>query len=417
MKRTIKETNWNESKYYVKKVNPALFCIIDNIPEKHHDKLYLASYLFGDSIVKSGDLYIPSTSGDLIGVKQQRTLPSLAYSAIPLALPLNRTCEVFMMLEEKSIPLALIQAGEPFGAFEITNYLFNRNTHAVYHVSAGVNSLFLLPKLTNARKMMALQKKYKLSPDDDLRYFHQQKEVFTRILNYKNSPSDWSCEVLLFGEKWFSKKNDLTLYFIEQAWRQAQDAIYRTKLSSIWRAFTEIVVKKRLRPNLVLSDTVKHLLAIGLGRTPGFFPATTKDESAAPIQRIQHIITDDYGLNSYHPTIMIPAISEEKLYYSLNHPVLIDSYSQGITDSFTLMKNLEQVKFMLDLLSNFQSKMTSEFLKFSFDYFHLNSTDLDSSILSSEEIPKYDQRFSDKNKFCANSLFWRGTISINRTIS
>lgn len=216
----------------------------------------------------------------------------------------------------------------------------------------------------------------------------------------------------------FFQKNGLT-------WQGSE--FFRNQF--MWDLALSLIQQQRnIKPNPYIADTVKHLLAMGVGALPGFAPAL--DDHAAPVRRLQEIFTTIYQLQDYAPIIMQPQFFSLKqkesrpIYYSLQYPTTIE-FSPRSREGSTKIFDLYEIrsllnKYLNDIASdklNVKGTLVYELPeKVQYDFFH---TDIENytGIRLSKEIPEEDAAFkrvlANVNKrFPANSTFIRGCIRI-----
>ncbi len=98
-------------------------------------------------------------------------------------------------------------------------------------------------------------------------------------------------------------------------------------------------------------DTIKHLLAIGIGTVPGL--ATGIDDSSAPISGLQKVFLEDYGLKKYAPVIIhsqhYSFQNPRPVYYSLQLPTTM-SFSPKSNRASSVMVELRELKHVMEIL-------------------------------------------------------------------
>lgn len=427
--REIQEVTWPTVREEVKRVNPELTKIIDSIDPDQKYKLIKVSYSFGDLIVDQGFLQLPDNQGKIYPVSSKHIDPhiqkQLAYSPIPLSLLLNKVSEVFIMDNERVIPLKVLEPGNLFGTFETLNFIFQIPSQPLWYVSAGSRIIFTLPKISESSGLKRLRLHYEIPADTSLRLLSEHWDLFKKIANHKNFNDPWQSQLILFTEKWFDfDKNDVRWlkflrYLFEQGWLQSQRIIQKEQFGVFWQKYHRAITHRRLRPTLYLSDTFKHLLLIASGESPAFIPV--QSNLVAPIRGLQKALLDIYQLkNNYIPTMMCTGLPNQKkhnlIYYSLSFPTLLEGSPESKNTSSTIMLDLRDIKLLMNTLLRDSSIEHSFLKKVTFDYFHVED-DIYNEIQSSKLIPKEDNRFADTTfpdlDFCSTSPFWRGCIRIS----
>lgn len=435
----IETLTWKEARKQVFAVNKPLAKVIDEIDPSNKYKLIKASYSYGDLIVQNGETYLPTSPDEIVPISSNKIdsklQAQLNYNSIPLALIINKSCEVFVGANDMApepcyrvVPLNSVNAGSMFGTFETMNYLTNRKSSSIWNVSAGARTIFMLPRVADNVGLRKLRLQYKIPSTMRIQHASDHWQVFKTITKHKKLKQDWKCEVLFFTKDWLELKNSrawesLRRHFYKEAWLQSQYAIEKISFGLAWQTFINAISSRNLRPRPYLADTVKHLFLIGTGTAPAIVPANSKQTDIAPISDIQQAFIETYLLKRYSPTIMYsPALDTPNkqlpLYYSLAHPTLLEGSPQNSRSS-TIMLDLKDIKELIDTLKDRAGDMPNNiFTKWvNFDYFHTNSEMYD-DIQSSVDIPNKDMRFLEDKKqfpdrdFCSKSLFWRGCIRI-----
>ena len=193
--------------------------------------------------------------------------------------------------------------------------------------------------------------------------------------------------------------------------------------------FSIIRERKSLQTNSFIADTVKTLLAIAVKGIPAFAPAI--DNIAAPIEGLQKIYTEVYGLNQYLPTFMtlhnfdFQEENPRPTYYSLQFPTAIQfapkssKHTSLLTDLNDLQVGLSQTLSTLKT-NQFNIEQTPLYYivdEVNFDFYH-NNVGQYNNIKESAEIFKYDDSFSncfyqgDNASHPNSASFLRGCIKI-----
>lgn len=425
---------WEEARDEVQAINPGLARAIDAVdPDKRHP-LVRARYRFGDLIVKNGEAFLPSPEGVVPTYDQlvQHALgDQLSYSSIPLFLVLKNTCEVFIDLPSRAVPLNLLYPGSFLGLFESMDAIFKRTSSDKWSVSAGARNIFTLPKISEINGFNALKMRYGLSDDMRPESLMSHWRLFSAIAAHSNFQQPWYCDVLFFTKNWLINSSNVQTdfdwshfkYFLfSNAWHQAQFAISKINMDAEWEQILESLVLRRLKPLSYLTDQIKHILLIASKRWPGFKPADTLDQ-AAPVSGLQKVITEEYGLKKYYPTILHTSSLEQDinapLYCSLLYPVLLEGFPADLSTS-TLMSTLRQIKILLDTIEPVLNNTRSGREKVNFDYFHVE-TDKYGEIKKSDQLPPFDKRLLEnaslfpERTFCASSSFWKGAVCISKS--
>ncbi|MCK4608289.1 MAG: hypothetical protein KAT71_02300 [Gammaproteobacteria bacterium] len=430
----IKKVSWEEIRVQVKNVNKELFQVIDNLSPGPDYTLYKAVHPFGHESVKGGTLFLPDKDGHAVSLldhSDKEMRDDLSYNVLsnPVSLVLKNSFEIFMAMEQHTIPFALVPEGKLISTWLVLEPGVNHQPAFLWNVSAGARSMFMLPKISINSKYNQLKRLYNLNsevPDTLLK----QVDFFRELANSDDFGQSWSAEILYFGKNWFKHLNDK-----HQAWVEFYNYLYKNtwggsgfmRTEFFWNLVFSLIQKKRnLRPNPYIADTTKHILAMGVGAYPGFAPAT--DDSAAPISRLQEIIINDYKLEGYAPIIMHPSYfsmyqKTSPIYYSLQYPTTFNfsptskKTSNKIIDlleiQYLLQKYLSEI--VTDSLNINGTPLASIPTQVQYDFFHSNPERYN-EVIDSDQLSVDDTRFLSAfsgRKFSAKTPFLRGCIRIS----
>lgn len=430
IKRTqanIRQVTWEQARTKVKKVNPALFRIIDELDPPKELELFIAQIPFGQEPVRRGVLYLPDNQGNLVKYNDNilnKKLQKLAYNVgtNPVSLILQNSLEIYLNMKNHTIPFIIAPPGALISAWS----MLNPNSYQpafIWHVSAGARSLFMLSKISLDRKHNRLAQYLDISLDKPEHYANHG-DAFRKIYESEHFKEDWYTEVLYFSKEWFDKLQD-------PAWIKFAKYLYESywKKTEFWHGeflwdliFSMIQQEKNLKPNPYVADTVKHLFAMSVGAYPGFAPAI--DNSAAPISRLQELYKEIYQLE-YAPIIMHPAYFQPKqnrsIYYSLAYPTTTSFSAKSkrtankITESKEiyrlLNKYLDSIK--VDELNLYNSPLAKLPDLVEFEFYH--SSETSKEIHSSKFLSANDKNFmfGKNGKFPDKSPFLRGCIGLS----
>ena len=156
LKANFKRVSWDDVKNDVLDARPDLYSVIDALPSKNDFPLIKATYPFGCLIVDKGGISKAYCKSD----KEENLIDSqLQYSKIPLGLLLDKSSEAFVELDDRIIPLDLLNKGNFLGNFELMNKFAKIEVQPPWSVSAGLRSIFLLQKVSNNVGQKRLKKK------------------------------------------------------------------------------------------------------------------------------------------------------------------------------------------------------------------------------------------------------------------
>ena len=317
------------------------------------------------------------------------------------------------------------------GLFESMDTLYCEPSSAAWSISAGAKTLFMLPKLNERSGFRRLRMAYDIDPNLQPRYLTDHWQLFQAMARHENFGQPWQNEILFFTKNWlFHPKMDIDWmkfkdYLIKNAWHQIQFAVSKVSVNLTWEHCSKVIATRNLKPIPYLVDHIKHILLIALGRWSGFKVADTNHQ-VAPIDGLQHAITEIYGLKNHIPTILHLSQTEQPinrpLYYSLSFPTLIEGLPQRINNTSTRMIDIRDIKQIIDVLiptfEALRGTSASALEHRCFEYFHVES-DPYGEILSSKQLPSLDegllalQKKPPYRSFCATSQFWRGCVRIS----
>lgn len=433
----IEELTWKKARAAVTKKNPELARLLDALNPEDEYTLFKVNYPFGSEILKEGKLHIPNSKGTLVSLENSQIPAAIQHKlnynnyTNPVSLILNGSAEIFIVVENNTIPLyGLIPSGKIFGTWRVLNPMGTQSPAFIWNMTAGARSIFMLPKISEMSGHNKLRRAFHLHAEKPNTLLDHWK-VFKEIAEHPDFGETWEIEILYFSRKWFERLDDpawqpFKLFLLEKSW--ASSEFFRNQF--IWDlAFSLIQQQRNIKPNPYIADTVKHLLAMGVGALPGFTAAL--DDSAGPIQKLQQVYMDIYQLQDYAPIIMQPDFfsleNPRPIYYSLQYPTTIEfspRSREGSTKIFELyeIKSL-LTKYLADIHLNKLNASGTPFYhlpdKVHYDFFHTDPENY-TGIRSSKEIPKEDesflQRFSKNRLFPVNSPFVRGCIRIGKNL-
>jgi len=435
-KANIRQVTWEQVRSKVNQVNPTLCQIIDDLSPSKDLELFLVQLPFGQEPVQRGVLYLPDEQGNLVrhdNSKLDKKLQKLAYNlgSNPVSLVLKNSLEVYLNMDNYTIPYVIVPEGALLSAWIILNPEKNLQPAFLWHISAGARSLFMLSKISLDRKHNRLAQYLDISLDKPENYA-DHGNVFQKIYKSENFKEDWHTEVLYFGKEWFDKLQDpawmkFSKYLYESYWKNTE--FWRNEF--LWNLLFSMIQKERnLKPNPYVADTVKHLLTMSLGVYPGFAPAI--DNSLAPISRLQKLYTEIYQLE-YAPIIMCPTYFKRyyfksqkrnnNIYYSLAYPTTINfsPKSKRTANKITELKEIHHLlnKYLTSIKADDLNLSNTPLAKIpdsvEFNLYH--TSEISTNIDSSELLPQRDNNFllNRHGVFPDKSPFLRGCISISES--
>lgn len=423
--RQIVKTDFNSVKDLIEKANPLLAKAIETIPAAKQPPLILATYEYGDQIIKNSTTYLPDECGQLLPLSDLK--PShfakqlLGYSQIPVGIVINKTCEVYVEYPQQIIPLNCIHSGSAFGLFE--SLADKQVLPSAWSVAAGSRSIFLLPSISDFKYHSELKRQYGLSTQPPKHFkdqFHTFKELVAR------TETKWQCQVVFLTKDWFKNKtNDWLLFrnfLLELAWSQFHYLRDEHNQSFIWERLMAAVSAEKIKPSPYQLETIKHLTAIHAGCYPGYMPAPGTS-TLAPIKLLQKLYVDAYGLNQA-PIFMVPQLwrlrhgDKRALYYSLAYPTVL--LGNHLRSPRGFIQEIHAIKQIVTLYEAVLSSYAEEHQQvrpplMKLNYFHPQSSD---GIYDFNLLPEYDERFMRLDQqfkdlpFPSHSAFGRGCIQI-----
>lgn len=437
-KGQLQKLTWPQVRDSAIKSNPELAKIIDSLSPDNKHWLVKATYPYGSYILKRALLWLPNLVGQIVPITDS-SIPAeirqgLSYNiqSNPVSLVLKNCFEIFLPLEDRTLPLTgLISRGAAFGAWRILNLRETQHPIFIWDMTAGARSVFMLPKITEAKKHMALKKAFNLTanaPNSLMDHW----EIFRQLANSAQFKEPWDAEILFFPEQWFKHLDDdkwkpFYYYFRNSAWRGSEH--WRNQY--IWNLIFSLILKNyEARSSAYVMDTAKHLLYIGVGSFSGFAPC--RDDTAGPFREIQTIYQNDYELRPYPPIIMQPELFDmydtkgHSVYYSLQFPNALE-FKPNSRLRTSAIADLHEIR---SLMIRYEQELTSEkfnisgtsfnhlFQQAQYDYFH-NGVDLHIGMRNSAEMPQEDKSLLttldgiEHTEFPDTCSFVRGCIRIS----
>lgn len=441
-KGSFNKLDWKTARTLLIQFNPVLTKIIDKINPS--DKYWLAkvNYPYGSLVMKKSLLQLPNAAGDIVPLTDPSIAPDLqeglGYNLCsnPVSVVLKNTFEIFLPLEDRTIPLSgLIKPGTAFGAWRMLNPDKTQQPAFIWDMTAGARSVFMLPKITEAKKHKQLMRKYDLTVDIP-KSLMGHWDIFREVANSPHFQTPWSAEILYFPIQWFQHLEDsdwkeFYQFFREAGWGNSE--FWRNQ--PIWNLIFSLILKDyEARPSAYIMDTVKYLVHIGMGALPGLAPA--RNDLAGPFQSLQKIYLEDYKIKNHPPIIIQPDIfdmydsNQYPIYYSLQFPNALE-FKPNSRSRESIISDLHEIRSLLircekELLSgkyNIHNTSLSDVLSHTqYDYFH-NCDDLHIGMRNSDKMPLEDSGLIttlDDNLYSSfpdRSAFVSGCIRLSRKIS
>jgi hypothetical protein len=386
---------------------------MESINPADHQALYIGTYLFGEEILGESGLH--------------SAFEELAYAKVPLMLMLNKTAEMFVDFDDRVFPIHLFEPGKLVGGWDILDQDNPTYHHNMWRLAAGARTVFLVPKVT---EYVCHSKMLRLLNIEEESYAHNlfdQGKIFRDIAHAPILQCDWRAHVLFFGKGWFDEKNEKLKPFrysmLKQGWANTLHVRNHMTFEMMWQLIAQVQAHMRMKPNIYVIETVKHILNIATGASLGFAPIKEKDEHSLPLASLQSAYLEYYGLKHYIPTFLAPAYLRGggTVYYSFLVPTLL-----SLSPSFNFRNTLEDERNIKNLLERFTQELIEnhhgcfDYLmnRMSFDFFHFEADPL-YQIHASRDLAEMNPLFSyypqDKTRiFCENGPFIRSCIQITR---
>lgn len=409
-KGSFEKLSWGQIRQDVAKVNAEFAKIIDDISPSDKHWIAKVTYPYGSLVMQKSVLMLPNKAGDIVPITDP-TIDSAIQEGLgynlnsnPVSMVLKNTFEIFLPLEERTIPLSgPIHPGAAFGAWRVLNPEKTQHPAFVWDMTAGARSVFMLPKITETKKHMQLKKAYNLTVEVP-RSLMTHWEIFRQLANHSRFKKSWDAEILYFSHKWFEHLDDnrwkpFYYYFHDSGWSASE--VWRNQF--IWNLIFSLILEKyEARPSAYIMDTAKYLLYMGIAAFTGFAPA--RNNLAGPFDEIQRIYAEEYELKNYPPIVIQPDVFNmyaphgHAVYYSLQFPNAPE-FKPNLRMRTSIISDLHEIRTLMlryeqELSSNkFNINGTSLHDVFSYtqyDYFH-NGVELHTGMRNSAEMSKEDK--------------------------
>lgn len=412
MRKLIEILDVNQGLDVIGKANPELYRLLAPAKLNKALKLVKLNYRYGDTILDQGNLKLPVDSH--ITVSEQLNID---YCSIPLCLVLNKSCEVFLGNRERIMPLNLINAGNFFGIFEVLSWYVGQPENALWNISAGSRSAFILPSIGDKISHKKLQERYNFF-EDAPKSILEQLAVFSKINGASSHP--WDMDIIIFTKGWFFDENireNLFSLLFTLGWRKSQGMRDQAVLDYLNEIFGYIMKKRKIIIPPLILDKIRQLIMLGDRILPGFAPAV--DNSTLPLDIIQKAYINCYQLKNYSPIVVQPQFLMENVpvYYFLNYPYFSNFYKGPVKSFLTELKFIQKNLNLLleEFKKSSDAKIFHHLGQVRYQFFHSEAIESE-NILSPNLIEQQDQNWcnvSPNHAFPVNASAFNGCIKIS----
>lgn len=428
--------SWKEIRELIRNTNLEFFNIVENISPNETCPLYIINFPYGALIGDHVSQFLPLSNGDYLRLNDPcipiELSKDLGYGKdnSPIGMILNKKIELYIDLPEKkmTLPFTVQSPGDFFSYNHILDISQNINyapNDILYAISGG-RSCFLLPSINCQNKFSRLCRALEIKIKRPISLY-EHCNLFKQILSSSKLNQMWNSTIMYFSEAWVNnircnpKWYGLRQYFHEVYARRSLFPINATHYNT---AYSLLLERKNFKPNPYIFDTFKHIIQIMCGHSPGLAPLI--DEELLPLNSLQEVFRECYGLNEIFPTIIGPsyftpfAVNAEPVYYSLQIPTT-SSFSPKSKKASVMVELKELYELCSTLLAELRcdegfckSTIIQYVAKNIAVSYHHNSEDTDRLISLTDNIVNLDLRFGQNNKqFAAeNGKFFRGCVKI-----
>ncbi len=412
----VRQLSWAESRLILQKADPTLVEIIDELSPPRTFFLYLATYVYGATIVKNGRLHFNTKYREsipcddiLIPARLQKKLGYNPITQSPLAVLVERVGETYLPVNNNAYPLDILRTGDLLCPNNISRdrvYNLTPFMQPAYNLTtivAGVRSIFMVPKISDSFCHQNIKKRFKVTLDAP-KSFMEHGAIFRDIVH--GEKTGWKTKILIFGNDWIEKLSDpawarFTNHLLHKILTKHKSA----EMLEVSSVLSYIDQKRNLRFNAMTLNMAKHLLNIAVGNAPCFRPSM--DNEMAPIKLIQSAYVKHYGLTDYFPLLMEPTIinpnQPRDSYYFSNCPTLPQLAPESYGNKAkSIINTIKDVKYIIDMYQNSltsdawvsNSAISYQSRCFKFSYYHNDVVDETDGIYHIDSFFKHDSRFN-----------------------
>ncbi len=452
MNLKTKIITWTEARKVVAKLNPTLSQIIDDIPNAGTLPLIKAQFPYMSPMTIKGDFFFPidgvlKLHHDTSVPIEIRDLLQYPWRGCPTGIVTHNAFEVFTQSFTHTIPFRMVEPGSIYATLGLfDSKIPGHYLQSAYSLTAGCESLILLPKVSDKNKNDLLYKHLKLSNKDQKLYPKTSAEQTALLKKLAFSPkfnSQWYVETLIFS-KYFFEKTPGTLPFQHHLLTNIHSSTcyerYRYLYEILWASFVEKSILPRFGSLYKKSASsvlavAKHIINISLGQnitTPGFTPAI--DDITGPVSSLIDLYIDVYKIRFFHPTFMRVANynGTAPVYYSMQRHAFFHPEAKLAN----LHQTINELELIREIIYRFQEKIIRNnasleydvsdtilldvLQKTQFDFFHPQADNKGGVISNIESIFEEDDRFRQVHRLTSEpqlqhpikSTFFKGCIRI-----
>lgn len=413
LKLKVKKVFWKDYSEKFKEVNPEFYASVEALHiEKNQDYyFYILKYHYGMNILSNGMLQLPTSAFKTVplsdNVVPELLKKDLGYRSVPFGMILENGSEAYTEMDSRVISLSFFPAGSYLGLWEVFDSKESYFPKTVWDMSAGARNVFMLANIGESEAHEAIKKKFAVNKPAP-KQTSDHWTVFREIAKHPEFSEKWTCTIAVFPEIWIAENKTIELqtfhyFLLQKAWRFSEYWRNLTTRDVVWELFVNYLTLKKLKPNPLFLDNLKHMLSISLGVTPAFIPQRTSNE-AGPMKGFCSVYKDVYKLR-YAPVVIVPhhyndAQYDGPVYYIPRNPLFILSFPKYKN----VISKLADLRALKELVDMFIEASLSEDLKLqgtpwqkildnvAFDYFH-DKKDAYGEIKTTQKMFKDDKRF------------------------
>lgn len=409
----IESAQWSRFRQMVGSVNTDLCRVLEHPLIDECCEFVPLEYGFGDLVVQDSQLQIPRSTVLSTPIND----PDDCFFLV-----LNKPLEQFFVSYSRIISLNIFYPGSVIHLPQCQRALAG-DFDLPWQLSAGIRTLFLLPKITDNMGYNRLRLAYQLTAMKPLRNLYDQWHLFRQIAQHPDIARSWRANLLMIRKKPGLNPERAAVWqrirdYVEDDKNKLELGYSRPIASDIlWQRFLEIADPRRFKLKSHLVETIKYLCAICNGLAPGFVPANQQN-TVAPIADLQQAFTEVYKLRNYIPTFMHLSYLEhstpQMLYYSLAVPLFVNHHVTCAAMP-TSQRELFELKQVIDAMKGHIKSWKLEQYRLKFCHVLSNEVlGLESSLSIPEEDPRFLADHGEDREFCPSSIFWRGCIRLQK---